>query len=434
MVTPELVKLGIPPLDDLLGGVPRGYLIMVHGPSGSGKTELVFQFLLGGVRRGEKAVVILTVGSARSVLRSMGLMGVDVRRYVEEGLLKVVEVSSPFDEEELRAGFYEFMNVIEETGAKRIAVDSVDPFFRVLGVPEAMEMVIGVLRSKVEETGAVALLTSTTALPQTYAEVATYCHGVLRMEWSPIERERRIVVEKMRGVEPRAFSVQFQMKPGAGIVRVEMGPPLTARRCLTTGVEGLDRLLGGGLPAGSVNLVWGDPGSGRTALGVWFAVKHASSGVGSCIISLTDPVEDLRDVVRAFGHDPEAIGVGLHHVSPEEAQDIPDLMRGCTAVFIDGLEVLQACMETYDLYKFQREVQKAAKSSGAVVLESCAPPTFSRSSWVLASLADALIELKIEERDHRIVRTIRVLKTKFRPAEEVVGVLEVRPSGLEVIF
>lgn len=42
---------------------------------------------------------------------------------------------------------------------------------------------------------------------------------------------------------------------------------------LVTGVDGLDELLKGGLPKGSVTLVCGGPGSGKTTLGIQFLVK-----------------------------------------------------------------------------------------------------------------------------------------------------------------
>ena len=49
----ERVPMGIPGLDDMLGGgLPAGYSLLVVGPSGSGKTILTTEFLAEGARRG----------------------------------------------------------------------------------------------------------------------------------------------------------------------------------------------------------------------------------------------------------------------------------------------------------------------------------------------------------------------------------------------
>jgi circadian clock protein KaiC len=55
----ERCLTGIEGLDDILsGGLPRDCLYLVQGDPGSGKTTLALQFLLEGVRRGEKVFYI----------------------------------------------------------------------------------------------------------------------------------------------------------------------------------------------------------------------------------------------------------------------------------------------------------------------------------------------------------------------------------------
>jgi len=47
---------------------------------------------------------------------------------------------------------------------------------------------------------------------------------------------------------------------------------------VSIGVAGLDRILRGGIPAGSVVLLAGSPGTGKTTLGSQIAFRHAASG------------------------------------------------------------------------------------------------------------------------------------------------------------
>src|SRR6476469_1199577 len=50
---------GVEGLDDVLdGGIPTGHLYLVEGDPGTGKTTLALQFLLEGMKSGEKGMYI----------------------------------------------------------------------------------------------------------------------------------------------------------------------------------------------------------------------------------------------------------------------------------------------------------------------------------------------------------------------------------------
>ena len=53
----------------------------------------------------------------------------------------------------------------------------------------------------------------------------------------------------------------------------DSSPPKVA-----TGVPGLDDVLGGGLPRGRLYLVEGDPGTGKTTLGLQFLLEGVRGG------------------------------------------------------------------------------------------------------------------------------------------------------------
>ncbi len=57
-------------------------------------------------------------------------------------------------------------------------------------------------------------------------------------------------------------------------------PPKDSERC-TTGVEGLDHILAGGLPRDCFYLVQGNPGSGKTTLALQFLLEGLRLGKGS---------------------------------------------------------------------------------------------------------------------------------------------------------
>jgi circadian clock protein KaiC len=69
----------------------------------------------------------------------------------------------------------------------------------------------------------------------------------------------------------------------------------------STGIPGLDDVLGGGLPAGHVYLVEGDPGSGKTTLGLHFLRQGVANGEEGLYITLSETASELRTVAASHG-------------------------------------------------------------------------------------------------------------------------------------
>lgn len=57
--SPDFALTGVPGLDSVLaGGYPRNHLFLVEGDPGTGKTTLALQFLLEGLKAGERGLYI----------------------------------------------------------------------------------------------------------------------------------------------------------------------------------------------------------------------------------------------------------------------------------------------------------------------------------------------------------------------------------------
>lgn len=69
----------------------------------------------------------------------------------------------------------------------------------------------------------------------------------------------------------------------------------------STGVEGLDAILGGGLPRNRMYLVEGDPGTGKTTLALQFLMEGARRGERGLYITLSETKEELLAVARSHG-------------------------------------------------------------------------------------------------------------------------------------
>src|SRR4029079_12614967 len=76
--------------------------------------------------------------------------------------------------------------------------------------------------------------------------------------------------------------------------------PLDSVR-ISTGVPGLDEILGGGLPRHRMYLIEGDPGAGKTTLAMQFLLAGAKQGEPGVYATLSETEEELRDVARSHG-------------------------------------------------------------------------------------------------------------------------------------
>jgi circadian clock protein KaiC len=115
------LRMGIPPLDEMLGGgLPRGYSMLVAGPSGSGKSILAAAFLREGANNGEFGV-IAAFEQRPSHVRAR-LLG----ELVSSGRVTVVDSQAPdlsIDEVVLL-----LLSEIARTGASRVVIDSLSGF------------------------------------------------------------------------------------------------------------------------------------------------------------------------------------------------------------------------------------------------------------------------------------------------------------------
>jgi len=123
MAPPEgaRLKMGVPGLDDMLGGgLPRGYSMLVAGPSGSGKSVLAAAFLAEGARCGETGVV---AAFEQHPNRSRNRTLIDL---IESGRLGLVDSrASDLSIDEI---LLQILNEVHRLKASRVVIDSLSCF------------------------------------------------------------------------------------------------------------------------------------------------------------------------------------------------------------------------------------------------------------------------------------------------------------------
>lgn len=77
----------------------------------------------------------------------------------------------------------------------------------------------------------------------------------------------------------------------------------------STGVRGLDEVLGGGLPSSHLYLLDGAPGTGKTTLALQFLLEGAARGVRGLYVTLSETRDELNEVATSHGWSLEHIHV-----------------------------------------------------------------------------------------------------------------------------
>ena len=92
---------------------------------------------------------------------------------------------------------------------------------------------------------------------------------------------------------------------------------------VSTGIEGLDAILGGGLPRKRLYLIQGDPGTGKTTLALQFLLQGARMNEPGLYVTLSETREELLAVVNSHGWSIDGIDIyevqaSEEHLRPEE--------------------------------------------------------------------------------------------------------------------
>src|SRR6201996_3390896 len=91
---------------------------------------------------------------------------------------------------------------------------------------------------------------------------------------------------------------------------------------MTTGISGLDDILGGGLPIGQMYLLEGTPGTGKTTLAMQFVMAGTQSGQSALYVTLSESKSELESTARSHGWN--TVHLPIEEFIPEEASLSPE--------------------------------------------------------------------------------------------------------------
>jgi len=316
-------------LDDALrGGFPERRTVLVTGGPGTGKTTLAMQFLQAGIDAGESGLFVSTEQTAGELRDAFAGFEFDVDHpdltttslhattgYTLEDDEETLTLQSLEGDESVGDGYsapFEPQHVtthLERHGpVDRVVVDSVSGLSAMGdGYDRFRRAVFDLVRLFNDEFGATAVFTAeetggtrggergTDGVRSVAAEDAVQfnTHGVVRLWREAVggEFHRFLEVTKMRGVDhdTRVYEVDIEPTGLRAYPRMRTHPgEFVPDDYMATGIEGLDDLLGGGVPRGGSVLLEHDGRASPHSILTALMRRAIDEGMS---ITLVPPVE-----------------------------------------------------------------------------------------------------------------------------------------------
>lgn len=314
-----LAATGIPGLDNVLrGGFRPNRLYLIEGVPGSGKTTLSLQFLREGARLGEP-VLYITLSETREELDEVAqshdwtLDGINIRELVpSESSLNPEEQYTMFHpaDVELSETTKTILADVERIKPARVVFDSLSELRLLAGNPLRYRRQILALKQFFAGRKCSVILLDDLTSSDRDLQVQSIAHGVLLLEQLNPEygsERRRLRVVKFRGVKFRGGYHDYTIVRGG----LEVFPRLVAAetrndqvlRRLSSGLEPLDQLMGGGIEQGTSTIITGPPGTGKSTIAAQFAVAAAARGENAAMFIFDESRNTLMARATGLGVD-----------------------------------------------------------------------------------------------------------------------------------
>ncbi|MGZ3582211.1 MAG: RAD55 family ATPase [Ktedonobacterales bacterium] len=486
--TPLLDPTGVPNLDQVVGGgIPRGSLVIIVGPPGSGKTTLANQMAFAAARNGRRSIVLTALSEPTSKL--------------------IAHLSSfSFYDDELVGDEIQFLSLqqflnggLEATGDEMVAAARrghagfvvLDGFRGVRGAdvdPQSARQFLYDIGTTLSVLGTTTVITSE-ADPRdpVFFPEATTGDVILGLHYDlvGVRQWRGIEAIKVRGGAPLSGvhglalgedgatiypRIESRVAAAAHGTRVgELAQSDTADDLLQArgeldgraqfDIPDLDALLGGGLTRGTSTLLVGSLGTGKTLLGLHFAVAGARADEPTLFLGFRESQRQLLLKAEPFAMEADlraaAASTGaltLMRWSPVELN--PDILAEQLLITLDKIKARRLVVDS------AAELERAINDGGdprrvdnylAALVEALrmrgitalftreipqtSAPELSFATNPISVMAENVLLLRQIERDNRLTRLLSVIKMRFS-AHDVSTVREfvvAPPKGISLM-
>jgi len=446
-MTPKAARCrsGVPGLDEILfGGLISERMYLLDGNPGAGKTTLALQFLMEGVRSGERCLYVTlseTAMELRAAAASHGwtLDGLEILELIvdegelqEDAQLTMLHAS----EVELADTTRKLIAALNDLNPDRLVVDSLSEL-RLLAQTSLRyrRQILALKQLFLGRACTVVMLDDRTAEGPDM-QLHSIAHGVISLEsTTPAygQTRRELQVRKFRGSNFFSGRHDFSIYQGG----ITIFPRLVAaehlvtykRAMIASGVPALDTLMGGGIDRGTSTLLIGPPGCGKSTIAVQYASAAAARGDHAAIFMFDETKSALLTRCAGLGLQfKEGSGPGeltLRQIDPAEVSpgEFVTLVRrsveedGARIVVIDSLNgYLNSMPQDHFLTAQLHELLSYLSNRGVatfLVVAQAGLMGASMTAPVEASyLADTVVVLRYFEHQGSVKKAISALKKR----------------------
>jgi circadian clock protein KaiC len=455
-----MLPSGVPGLDAVLGGgLPEYSFNIIAGGPGAGKTTLAQQIMFARATEGATALYFTVLGEPTLKM----LRHVQQYAFFDPGLLservQFVNLSAEAMDHDLRRVLDRIMSEVDANRPDLVMVDSFRTVVRAGTTEGEVQEFVQRLALHLTSWEATTFLIGEYLPEQSHENpIFTVADGLIWLSQSVEDSAsiRRMHVAKARGcAQLPGFHTFAISEHGLRIFPRQAARPARRPRAspmarASTGVEGLDALMNGGIPAGASVLVSGPSGSGKSVLARQFVAAGARLGEPGVITIFEEHPEQYLDRAERFGPSlrpfvEQGLVEMLHlplYVTTDEAlaaaRDAVDRL-GAKRLVIDSLSGLELTLAPSLRHDFREAVVRlvsALNGEGVtIMMTSGLVESFIErrmSPQLIEVLADVVVMQRYVELDGKVERITTVVKMRDSDHDRDIRRYTVETSGLVV--
>ncbi len=455
----EKVATGVRGLDTILhGGLPAGRTTLLAGGPGTGKTALAVEVLARGAARGAGGVLVSFEEPPDHLRANARTVGLDIEGQEQAGRLRVVHAEVPYGA--VRTGAYDIHGLLamldghlRAVKGRTLVLDALDVLMRLFGDADREREELHILHRWLRERGLTAILTAKEdrrgVRMYPFLDYLADCVVLLDQRMKRQVRTRRLSVVKYRGSgflsneHPYALTSRGVVLLPVSSMSMERPAP---RERITSGVAGLDELLGGGLFRGSTVLIAGPSGAGKTTLAGSFVQAACRGGERALFLAYEESASAMRSQLGAVGVAlggemdegrlrvqavlPEAVGVEEHLVETIDQVDrfTPD------HVVVDAITACRRMGSTESVFDLFIRLLTICKERGTTCLLTdqlrSGEGVFPGNDIEAQSLMDTMISLELVPSAGGLTRRVTVVKSHGAWHSLRTCALSIGPEGM----